>query len=374
MGNLANRMIQYMVALALARRVPGAVLSQIELPEWGIQIAPVQRDVLRTEIVTAARVDLDSLARMLNEARADRVDLRTYGQHFDNFLPADAYRAAFRAPGLPCPPGAADELLCNIRQGDILDGHHPDYVLVPADFYGELIAQTGLKPVFMGQLDDTPYLAALKRRFPHARFIPSLGATTDFEMIRRSKNIVLSVSSFAWLAAWLSDAEQIFMPLLGLLNPMQCRGTRLVPLDDARYRFYLFPHAYAVPVAQFEPAHAALRGLWRRMKPDQLAVLMAGHSPPAQRCLHLEIFDEAFYLRNNPDIAAAVADGHFPSGRHHYENFGFGEGREPCRVDKAWYCQAYPIAAVELGQGDWPDPVRHFIELGQFRGYRRVPG
>jgi hypothetical protein len=40
-------------------------------------------------------------------------------------------------------------------------------------------------------------------------------------------------------------------------------------------------------------------------------------------------FDEAGYLERNPDVAQAVANGHFTSGAEHYIRFGRSEGRAP---------------------------------------------
>ena len=83
-----------------------------------------------------------------------------------------------------------------------------------------------------------------------------------------------------------------------------------------------------------------------------------------------DMFDEHFYLAAYPDIRAAVQAGHFPSGRHHYQAFGEAEGRDSCGVDRSWYCRTYPIAALELGQGDTPSPLSHWLDLGRFRGYK----
>jgi hypothetical protein len=370
MGNVGNRMIQYMVALALAERVPGARIVQIHLPEWRIQIAPFEGDAPRTEIVTTARVELDRLARDLNDGRLDRVDIRTYGQHIDNFMAPDSYRGMFNAPSPADAPGGDSELVCNIRQGDILDAHHPDYVLIPVDFYAELIELTGLHPVFCGQLEMTPYFETIKKRFPAARYVPSLGAVGDFEFLRASRHIVPCVSTFSWLAAWLSSAEQIFMPVLGVLHPFQVRSVNLLPLTDPRYRFTLFPFHYAVPVAEAPAAHGTLRGLWRGMPTERLAAMLAAqdaHAPAAAS----GFFDEDFYLDAYPDIKVAVDGGHFPSGRDHYEAFGKMEGRKSFTVDRAWYCQTYPIAAVEMGQDDALDPLDHWLKLGRSRGYKR---
>ncbi len=88
---------------------------------------------------------------------------------------------------------------------------------------------------------------------------------------------------------------------------------------------------------------------------------------------YLECFDEDFYMTVNTVVAGAVQGRHLPSGRHHYEHFGFYEGREAFRIDKAWYGQTYPIAAIELSQGEYDDPHEHWVEIGRARGYRRAP-
>jgi hypothetical protein len=316
---------------------------------FGLHLPPIDGDFPATEIVTAPRVEVDRLARALATGRLQRVDIRTYGQRIENFLPAQAYRAVFTAAA-PDAQGAADgELLCNIRQGDILDGHHPDYVLLPIDFYAELVELTGLRPTFMGQLEDSPYVDALRTRFPAARFVASAGAATDFERIRRSRYIVPAISTFSWLAAWLSDAERIFMPVLGLFNPAQNRGVDLLPLWDSRYRFFQFPVHYAAPVTGFAAAHAALHGLWRHLQPNCLAALLHRRPPPREKARFCAAFDEAFYRTEYPDIAAAIDAGHLPSG----------------------YCRRYPVAAMEIAQGAFWDPEHHWIGAGRERGYRR---
>lgn len=44
-------------------------------------------------------------------------------------------------------------------------------------------------------------------------------------------------------------------------------------------------------------------------------------------------FDEASYLATNPDVAAALARGHFKSAQHHYEQYGRFEGRKLSATD-----------------------------------------
>ena len=371
MGNLGNQMIQFAAAHALAARIGTVRFSNVNLPPFGIYHAAIGGDYPASETVTSHTIELDRLANALAGGTLQRVDIRTYGQRMENFLPPQSYARVF--PQIAPPPQTASdtELLINIRQGDILDGHHPDYVLIPPDFYAAVLDETGLAPVFMGQLEDSPYLRTLRTRFPRARFLPSLGAAMDFARIRAARYIIPAISTFSWLAAWLSEAERIFLPVLGLLNPAQNRGVNLLPLDDRRYRFYQFPIAYGCRVAQAPTAHAALRGLWRQIPPARLGALLGRTPPPRQKEAYLGAFDEAFYQAVNPDIAAAVAEGHIPSGRHHFEATGFDEGRAAFALDRAWYCRTYPIAAVEIAQGECWDADQHYLEWGRERGYQR---
>jgi hypothetical protein len=371
MGNLGNQMIQYAAAHALAARTGPVRFSNVNLPPFGILHPVIGGEFAASETVTAHTIELDRLAKALAGGALQRVDIRTYAQRMENFLPPQATTKVFPWRGPAPETTGPDELLINIRQGDILDGHHPDYVLVPAAFYDSVVQDTGLRPVFLGQLDDTPYLRTLRVRFPQARFLPSLGAGVDFERIRRARFIVPAISTFSWLAAWLSAADRVFLPVLGLLNPMQNRGVNLLPLDDPRYRFTQFPIHYACRVANHAAAHASLHGLWRGMAAHRLGAMVASVPPPRQKAQYLDAFDEAFYQAVNPDIAAAVAGGHIESGRAHYESTGFDEGRAAFALDRAWYCRSYPIAAVEIAQGDFWDADQHYLEVGRERGYQR---
>ncbi|MDR3535256.1 MAG: hypothetical protein P4L71_02025 [Acetobacteraceae bacterium] len=149
-------------------------------------------------------------------------------------------------------------LLCPVRSGDVVDGPSPDYPLTPPQFFADLIAQTGLTPVFMSQTEPNHYTDRLRRRFPDARFLESRGPMRGFETIRQSKNIAVGVSTFIWLAAWLSDADTIHLAVNGLFDPMQVPVADLLPFDDPRYHFHLFPLNYGVGPADQEAAHRAI--------------------------------------------------------------------------------------------------------------------
>lgn len=135
-----------------------------------------------------------------------------------------------------------NEILINIRGAEILRAVHPDYVPVPIDFIEQVLNETGLSPVIMGQIGNDFYSEELKKRIPHARLIKHSSMREDFDLIRNSKNIILSVSTFSWIAAWLSKTNQkIHLPMLGFLNPKQRNDINLLPIWDDRYVFYKFP-------------------------------------------------------------------------------------------------------------------------------------
>ncbi len=378
MGGFANRMIQAMVAMTIASHVPGCVLSNIELPEWGLRFPAVPAGEARRHVLTDERFDLAHWVAQLASGAIGRLEVQVYGQRLEYFLPPDLYRQAFPLQAMPdedeAPGFGSGHLVCSIRGGEVLDGRHPGYVLLPVEFYAELAASTGLAPVFLGQLGDNAYTAALRARFPDALFVDSRGAMADFAALRRSRNIVPSVSTFAWLAAWLSDADRVFLPVDGMLHPVMGPHANLLPLDDPRCRFFLFPANYAVPVEEHGPVHRALLGQWRLVEPSMLREMFRTVPRLPRRFDRIEtLFDEAFYLASHADVREAVASRGYASGHEHYVAHGFAERRVAVRIDAAWYARTYPLAAQEIGEGWYADPEHHYVEIGRARGYRARP-
>ncbi len=314
------------------------------------------------------------LAAAVRSGDIRRVDWLGYGMRMEQFLPREQYRDVFRPPpGLRVGFGP-DFLVCHVRAGEILDGSAPNYPLIPPAFYAGLAEQTGLQPVFIGQTTPNPYTARLRQALPRAIFREPQDVIEDFETIRQSRNVVVGVSSFAWLAAWLGDADNIFMTVNGLFNPMQYRIADLLPFGDARYRFWLFPINYAVPVDQSAEAHARIEPYWRHL-PHAVLQHQFAQAPRFERTLEMMLaaFDESYYVRANGDVAAALQAGQLNRGIDHYVGWGFAERRLPFALDAPWYAARYPMAAFEVAQGDYADFAHHYLIVGRERGYRPVP-
>ncbi|MDY8108852.1 calcium-binding protein [Fulvimarina sp. 2208YS6-2-32] len=76
------------------------------------------------------------------------------------------------------------------------------------------------------------------------------------------------------------------------------------------------------------------------------------------------MFNEQFYLTQNPDVAAAVSRGQFASGQAHFNQFGRFESRDPnAFFDTSFYLGQYPdVAAAGV------NPLTHFLAFGAREG------
>jgi hypothetical protein len=88
------------------------------------------------------------------------------------------------------------------------------------------------------------------------------------------------------------------------------------------------------------------------------------------RCID---FDEEWYLKTYPDIAEAVKEGRIESGRWHFLENGYFEGRlpAPVKIDEKWYLKNNPDVAVAVKEGIVASAEAHFRETGYFEG--RLP-
>jgi hypothetical protein len=373
-GNMGNRMIQFLVAKKLESLVADLRISNAVLPEWEIEHPSIEE---RGRIFECNEWQFVPFAVLQQLFMRDLIDCVTYGgfgQRIENFPDWQQAASYFRTDDASITGFSERHLVINIRGGEVLDGRNQGYVLVPVDFYMSIVARTGLSPVFMGQIADNAYCQALRHAFPDAEFLASGGPLHDFEILRRSVNMIPAVSTFSWLACWLSkSARQIFMPMTGLLNPLQSREPDFAPTDDPRFRFFWFPANYASPVEDFEKDHGPLLGRYREMDAADLARMK---SQPPVRPKRLEDyaphFDEKYYAQRYDDIRHALTVG-LQSGFQHYIGPGFKEGREPLRCDRHWYVRTYPEAADDIGLGLYEDPIHHFVCVGARRGYLATP-
>ncbi|HEY0184893.1 MAG TPA: hypothetical protein VGC09_18995, partial [Rhodopila sp.] len=374
-GRLANLMIEYMVALKFADMVRDCRISNISIPVWDIHHPPLASPGPVAVEQREQHIDLPALADLVWSEQIGRVEWTGFGQRMENFLPAERYQAVFRSR-FDRPMGYGPEfLVCPVRAEDILHGPNSEYVLTPVEYYRDIVDMTGLKPVFIGQTSPNPYMDRIREAFPDAVFRePQDDPLVDFETIRQSRHLAIGVSTYAWLAAWLSlSADSIYLAVSGLFNPMQKPHVDMLPFGDPRFRFMLFPINYAVPLDRHAEVHRRIAPFWRLMPHEALQQQFSA-APRFRRDLDqaLAVFDEAFYLETNGDVAAVAQTLGPGFGRTHYIHHGFQERRLPMRLDPVWYASEYPLAAFEVAQGDYVEFAHHYMAVGKARGYRPV--
>jgi hypothetical protein len=373
-GGLASRMFQYMVALSFQRLVPGSRIANVHLPEWGIQQPPIATPGPDEDITLPHAIELAELAERARSGAIRRIVYRGIGQRMENFLADDCYRGVFACTAPAVRAFDATHLVCPIWGPTAPEDKSPFHPLTPAEFYANIAADNGWKPVFVGTPASAVYLQRLQAHLPDALFITTGNPLQDFTIVRAARNIAVGVDALAWLAAWLSNAERIFLAVNGIFNPMQYPLVDLLPFGDQRYRFCLFPINYAVPDAALHAAHRRIARFWRPVAHEALQrrLVEAPRFDPDNSEI-LAHFDADFYLSSNPDLLQLLGAGNTEGARAHYLLLGIKEQRLPFRLSPAWYAARYPMAAVEVAQGDYRNFAHHYIAVGKARGYRPVP-
>lgn len=106
---------------------------------------------------------------------------------------------------------------------------------------------------------------------------------------------------------------------------------------------------------------------------QDLSVIGAAVEPTKD--VEKRLFDEEYYLKRHPDIAAAVQSGRLASGWLHYQQSGRVENRD-ARMGEFWpafYAKSYPLAREEVAAGKANGMLDHYFKLGRARGYLPNP-
>ena len=242
-GQLGNQMIRFMFARKLSYRAGGLEIAGYNMPEWGLvstELQPPRGRCVRTG--PGQRIEVGALAGILKSGLVDWVDIDGHAQRLEYFDDEKESFARLFSSSVAGETLADDDIAIHVRAGDIVDGSHGDYMPLPIAFYRRLIDETGYRPVFVGEVSGNFYTDALRRRFAHARFVGGADRLSDFQTLRKARNIAIAVSTFSWLAAYFSPTAQVIhFPVLGLLNPSQRPDIDLMPSNDRRYVFHPFP-------------------------------------------------------------------------------------------------------------------------------------
>ena len=81
-------------------------------------------------------------------------------------------------------------------------------------------------------------------------------------------------------------------------------------------------------------------------------------------------FNEAGYLRDNPDVVDAIRKGDVANALQHYIGYGYFEGRTGATptVDERWYLATYPDVAQGIKLGQVRSAKDHYNAIGGAEG------
>lgn len=201
-------------------------------PEWTGKFSEEEKAALRKTGVWFAedvlRFDGDRLA-VAPAYRGEPIILAGYYQDFRYYRGRKDFVAGLlKPPPAVRRPGERDIVL-NYRGTDLA------WAQPPLSFYRWVLAKEDFEKLWIVTEDPAhPTVTGLLRSYPGE--VLSNGAVQDFQFVRAARRIVMSVSTFCWMAAWLSDAERIYFPL-GSPFPLFDRDNdqRLIVTGDPRY-------------------------------------------------------------------------------------------------------------------------------------------
>lgn len=233
-------MLQYMFAEELRLAIPGAIVTGQDLEAlWGIPPGPAVEEGAFGVVCRGHNMPFQEIVALANAV--PQIDIYVMSLcarvgYFQSHLVH--HRSLFRS-SLEGRKSTDRELLINIRRADYEGRRYPDYFPLPLRWYERVIDETGLQPVFLGQMRDDAYTRALRRKFPRATFVEPATIAADFASLRNAHHAMLAIGTFSWLSTWLSEtAESIHLPIAGTFHPSFRPASDLLPTDDQRYRFY----------------------------------------------------------------------------------------------------------------------------------------
>lgn len=226
-SGLGNRMLCHMKAVAMQARYPSAKIINVPLPEWGF-------DTNRENIPGTYKIHHYDLPR-----EYESININYYNKLYTYTDP-------------PVQPYGDDYIVCHIRTGDIARNvrrHLLNYEILPVSFYQTLKQKTNKELIFIGQTHPSSYITELTKIgtvvSPVTSFVwtgdRSIISDTDiqymlrdFQILRESKNVCTSSSTFSFVATYLNVVGTIHYPLT--------RSSRdYLPLNSDKYIPYETP-------------------------------------------------------------------------------------------------------------------------------------
>jgi hypothetical protein len=224
--------------------------NTLRRPEWSGKFREEEKAALRKTGVWFAEdlLQFKGDRLVISEAyRGEPIILAGYYQDYRYYRGRrDFVSRLLKTPPSPSVPGPHDIVL-NFRGTDL------SWAQMPSSYYRWILDEERFERLVIVTEDPGhETVSGLLKRYPGE--VLSQGAIADLQFVRAAQKILMSVSTFCWMAAWLSAADRIYFPL-GSPYPLfdKAGDRRLIVFDDQRYVYVkpLFNRAFARKIFPF---------------------------------------------------------------------------------------------------------------------------
>ncbi len=239
LGRLGNNLFQYCLGRILANEFDTSLKTK--RIEGFLAATPIKKRLqfptLKKDILTGHSIDLKSITQ--NRKRRNIV-LNGFFQRYEYYKNHKSDIKDWLFSNHTQILGDRD-LTISVRSGDIWQNKnnttiHPNYCALPFSYYKNIIDSHSWEQIYIVTDNaNDPMVRKLSDKFSAQG--QSKDPVSDFNLIRSSTNIVLPVSTFAWWAAWLSNAQKIFYPKVAVFDPSVRPDINLIVDNEDRYEY-----------------------------------------------------------------------------------------------------------------------------------------
>ena len=230
-GRLGNRLFRYAIGRILAeemgyrlslvdnffgRIVPHRAFSNThDMVEGKVYHAPVEE--YKQEIYPNKLPK--SLREIITDSTPRKLQLHGWYQRTEYYEPyIDRIKVWFELPKIDVSP---DDIILHIRRGDYLGAN----IAIKLKYYTDILDKALYRRVYIiGEGLDLSVYKTFKRYDP---IYPRGSEIEDFNLMKNFNKIVMSNSTFAWWAAYLSSAQEVYYPVTpkGFFSPLYSKET-----------------------------------------------------------------------------------------------------------------------------------------------------
>jgi hypothetical protein len=276
---LGNRLFQYSLGRIIAETL-GFRLSAAPIAGFpGTRQVVAGKDFSDAPVQQLGGQKIE-LPGVLRDTTPRRIVLHGYFQRYEYYQPfKDSIRKSWLVPEFrPASLRPTGEIALNIRRGDYIQMGWA----TPFKFFRDVLESVRHERVCI--VTDEPADPFFKRFRPYAPVLFHEGPLEDFAMLLSFRRMVITQSTFSWWAAFLSEAEDVLVPVSS--NSVWSGHTRhfdvdmridLGVFDEPRFRMIPARGTYRPNVQEFlfnaRHYRARLRARWNFIRDRYFAWL-----------------------------------------------------------------------------------------------------